>query len=101
MIRYPIAACAALLLATGASAQTAQTADHNPVVKNGAPHTIAAPARGANSFTANQARGRFAKAGYTSVTQLTKAGGTWQAMAMKGGRRHTVMLDYKGNITAR
>ena len=74
---------------------------HNPAVKNGAPHTIAAPAKGANSFTEDQARGRLAKAGYTGITKLTKRDGLWQGTAMKAGKRATVMLDYKGNVTSR
>ena len=101
MFRYVIAATAMTLFAGGAVAQTAQTGSHNPVVKNGAPHTIAAPAKGANSFTEDQARGRLAKAGYTGITKLTKRDGLWQGSAMKGGKRATVMLDYKGNVTAR
>jgi hypothetical protein len=101
MHRYVIAASAMALIAGSAGAQTAQSGSHNPVVKNGAPHTIAAPAKGANSFTASQARGRFMKAGYTGVSKLTKRDGVWQGTAMKGGQRATVMLDYKGNITAR
>lgn len=101
MLRYVIAASAMALLAGGAGAQTAQSGSHNPAVKDGAPHKIAAPAKGANSFTADQARGRFMKAGYTGVSKLTKRNGLWQGAAMKGGKRSTVMLDYKGNITAR
>jgi hypothetical protein len=100
MVRYLMAASAFALVASGASAQT-QANSHNPAVKNGAPHGVAAPAKGANSFTEDQARGRFAKAGYTVASKLTKQNGLWQGMATKGGKRVTVMLDYKGNITAR
>lgn len=89
------------LFASGAAAQTMQAGSHNPAVKNAAPHSVAAPARGANSFTEDQARGRFAKAGYTGLSKLTKSNGLWQGMAMKGGKHATVMLDYKGNVTAR
>ena len=101
MKRFVIAAAAMTLCAGSAMAQSHQAGSHNPAVKNGAPHTIAAPAKGANSFTEDQARGRFAKAGYTGITKLTKRNGLWQGTAMKGGKRATVMLDYKGNITAR
>jgi hypothetical protein len=100
MFRYLITASAMTLLASGAVAKT-QAGSHNPAVKNGAPHRVAAPAKGANSFTQDQARGRFAKAGYTVVSKLTKRDGVWQGMATKGGKRATVMLDYKGNVTAR
>lgn len=101
MFRHFAAVSAAALLATGAGAQSPQAGSHNPAIKNGAPHAIAAPAKGANSFTESQARGRFAKAGYTGVTKLTKHDGLWQGAAMKHGKRATVMLDYKGNVTAR
>ena len=108
MFRYLAAASAVALLASGVAAQTPsaqtqqhQAGSHNPALKNAAPHPVAAPARGANSFTEDQARGRFAKAGYTGVSKLTKADGLWQGTAMKGGKRATVMLDYKGNVTAR
>lgn len=101
MFQHIAAVAVATLLATGASAQSAQAGSHNPALKNGAPHTLAAPAHGANSFTQAQARGRFAKAGYTGLSGLTKHDGLWQATATKGGKQSTVMLDYKGNITAR
>lgn len=102
MLHHLIAA-AALVAAAGspAIAQSGQAGSHNPAIKDGAPHTTAAPARGANSFTEAQARGRFAKAGYTGLSKLTKQDGLWQGTAMKGGKRATVMLDYKGNVTAR
>jgi len=99
--RFLVAVAAAGLLATSVNAQSAQQGSHNPVVKDGSPKTIAAPAKGANSFTENQARGRFAKAGYIGVTKLTKTNGLWQGTAAKAGKSMTVMLDYKGNITAR
>jgi hypothetical protein len=101
MFRRLVAVSAAALLATGAGAQTAASGSHNPALKNGAPRPVAAPAKGANSFTENQARGRFAKAGYAGLSKLTKRNGVWQGTATKGGKRATVMLDYKGNITAR
>ena len=101
MFRHMLVASAAGLLATAAGAQTTQAGSHNPALKNSAPHQVAAPAKGANSFTENQARGRFAKAGYTGLSKLTKSNGVWQGMAMKGGKRTTVMLDYKGNVTTR
>ena len=101
MLRSTFAVAAITLLASSAGAQTTQAGSHNPVVKDGAPHKVMAPARGANSFTEDQARGRFTKAGYTGLSKLTKAGGLWQGTAMKGGKRQTVMLDYKGNVTAR
>ena len=101
MLRIFAAASAVVLLASSAGAQSAQAGSHNPALKNGAPHTIGAPAKGANSFTENQARGRFAKGGYTHISKIMKADGLWQGTAMRGSKRVTVLLDYKGNITTR
>jgi putative membrane protein len=101
MQRFLIAAAAVGLLASGAAAQSGQAGSHNPAVKDGSPKTISAPAKGANSFTENQARGRFTKAGYTGLSKLKKADGLWQGTATKGGKQVSVMLDYKGNITTR
>lgn len=102
-MKHMIMAVAALGLATtGAAAQSAQSGSHNPVVKDGAAHHVAAPAKGRSSFTEDQAKGRLAKAGYTDITGLTGTeNGAWQGMAMKNGKKMTVTLDYKGNITAR
>ncbi len=100
-IKFSSAFAAAALLSSVAGAQSAQVGSHNPAAKSGAPHAVAAPASGANSFTENQARGRFAKAGYSNLSKLTKSNGLWTGIAMKAGKQATVMLDYKGNITAR
>ncbi|MGK2911618.1 MAG: hypothetical protein ACSLE1_17720 [Sphingobium sp.] len=104
MKRHILLVSAAAFLSSTAVAQSdhsAQTGSHNPALKEGKPHTIASPAKGANSFTEDQARGRFAKAGYTGLGKLTKSNGLWQTTATKGGKRATVMLDYKGNITSK
>ena len=101
MFHKIIGVAAAALIASAAGAQTPQAGSHNPVVKNSAPHAVASPATGANSFTRGQARGRFARAGFAGIGNLTKTNGIWQASATKGGRHMTVMLDYKGNITTR
>ena len=100
MLRYVLAASAMLSLAGGAVAQT-HSGSHNPAMKEGSPKMTAAPAKGANSFTEAQARGRFTKAGYSGIGKLMKRDGVWQGTAMKGGKQATVMLDYKGHITAR
>ena len=56
-------ACGAMLLASSAVAQTATHAGaHNPAVKNNDAAHVAAPAKGANSFSEDQARGRLTKA---------------------------------------
>ena len=94
-----IVAAAAATLATGAFAQT-DTGSHNPAVKNPAVHTTAMAAKGRNSFTEAQARGRIAKNGYTSVGKLAKnQNGVWQGTATKDGAKVNVALDYKGNVT--
>jgi hypothetical protein len=103
MIVRALTACGAMLLATGAVAQTAtHTGTHNPAIKNNDAAHVSAPASGANSFSEDQARGRLTKAGYRSVSALTKDNdGVWRGMATKGGRKVHVGLDYKGNVTAR
>lgn len=94
-----ILVAAAATMATGAVAQ-ADAGSHNPAVKNAAVHTTAMAAKGRNSFTEAQARGRIAKDGYTAVSKLTKnQNGVWQGTAMKGGAKVSVALDYKGNVT--
>jgi predicted transcriptional regulator len=57
------------------------------------------PAKGANSFTKNQARHRIQKKGYSHVTGLAKdQDGVWRGTAQKGGQPINVWLDYKGNV---
>ena len=57
------------------------------------------PAKGANSFTAGEARRRLQKEGFTQVTALKKdQDGIWRGEAMKAGAKTPVWLDYKGNI---
>ena len=96
-------ACGAMLLASSAVAQTATHAGaHNPAVKNNDAARVAAPAKGANSFSEDQARGRLTKAGYQSVSRLAKdKDGVWRGSATKAGKKVNVGLDYKGNVTAR
>jgi hypothetical protein len=61
----------------------------------------AAPIKGANSFTENQAKSRIAAAGFTDISGLAKdKDGIWRAKASRGGTTMTVSLDYQGNITA-
>ena len=57
--------------------------------------------KGANSFTEAQAKDRIEKAGFTSVSGLTKdADGIWRGKASKGGTAVEVALDYKGNVSS-
>ena len=98
MNRYFVtAALAATLAASGAQAQ--QQGSHNPALKDGSPHHVAMPARGANSFTQDQARGRLMKAGYSRIGRLAKDNrGVWRGMAYRGHNRVRVGVDYKGNV---
>ena len=89
------AAAAAALMSFAAGAQS-----HNPAVKDPTAHTTKTAAKGHNSFTEDQARGRIAKAGYTHIGKLVQnENGVWQGKAMKAGKPLTVALDYKGNVT--
>jgi hypothetical protein len=92
------ATAVALLLSGSAFAQTAATS-HNPAIKDGTPHQTASAAKGRNSFTQEQAKGRLAKAGYTNVSKLTKdKDGVWQGTASKDGAQANVGVDYKGDV---
>ena len=56
------------------------------------------PARGANSFTQNEARRRLERNGFTGVNGLRKDdAGVWRGTATKNGQQGAVWLDYKGN----
>lgn len=99
MTRFIVALAAGSLAATGVFAQAAHNS-HNPAMKDNDTKTVAAPAEGANSFTEDQARGRLAKAGYSSVSELKKDdNGVWRGSATKAGKKVQVGLDYKGNVT--
>ncbi|WP_267397729.1 MULTISPECIES: hypothetical protein [unclassified Sphingomonas] len=96
---HVLAIAAAVLLASGAQAQTHGNS-HNPAVKDSSARTTALAAKGRNSFTESQAQGRIAKAGYTNVSKLAKnRNGVWQGSAMQHGKKVNVALDYKGNVT--
>ena len=103
MILRSLVASTALLIASGAVAQTATHASaHNPAIKTNDAAHVAAPAKGANSFSESQARGRLTKAGYRNVSRLTKdENGVWRGMAVRAGKKVHVGLDYKGDVTAR
>jgi hypothetical protein len=103
-----IALAAALLaLALPASAQDADSsakpglknpplATHDDSVKSDA----VKPARGKNSFTQAQAKGRIEKHGYDAVTDLHKdQDDVWHARATKkDGGDVAVALDWMGNV---
>ena len=57
------------------------------------------PAKGANSFTMEQARSRIADKGFSNVSDLAKdKDGIWRGKAQKAGTSMGVWLDYKGNV---
>ena len=59
----------------------------------------AQPAKGANSFSAGEARRRIESEGYAAVADLKKDGdGIWRGHGTKNGAGVGVWLDYKGNI---
>ena len=63
--------------------------------------TAAAPVKGANSFTMDEARRRIEAGGFTQVSGLKKDGdGIWRGQAMKGGTSVSVFCDYQGNVGA-
>jgi hypothetical protein len=58
-------------------------------------------ASASNSFTESQAKGHIENAGYANVTGLTKTPhGLWTAKATKAGKPVTVVVDFKGAVTA-
>lgn len=92
-----IGAMAAALLSSAAYADS-----HNPAVKSSKPVATHVAAKGHNSFTEAQARGRIEKAGYTDVGKLTKnRNGIWQGSASKDGQKVNIGLDYKGDVILR
>jgi len=115
-------AAAAVILGTSAIAQTSvQTpagtpatqpnqagptgsAQSNPAVNvkpAGSPESTGAIEPGANSFTEGQARSRIEAQGYQNVSELRKDDqGIWRGRAMRNGASVTVMLDFKGNVSA-
>lgn len=85
---------------SGVAFAQADTGSHNPVAKSPRAHTTMAAAKGRNSFTEAQARGRIEKAGYSGVSKLAKnRNGVWQGTATRDGAAVNVALDYKGNVT--
>lgn len=82
----------------------AQTPPANPDPATPAVNTPDAPrpgepAKGANSFTEDQARSRIEAKGFTNVTGLAKdKDGVWRGKATKAGTSHDVALDYQGNV---
>ena len=97
-----LGAAAAALISGGAFAQATARDSNNPAIKDSSVARVDASAKGRNSFTEAQARGRIAKAGYSGVSRLNKdQNGVWRGWAMHGRKKVAVGLDYKGNVTTR
>ncbi len=63
--------------------------------------TAAAPVKGSNSFTMNEARRRIEAGGFTQVTGLKKdRDGIWRGTGMRSGAPVPVYCDYQGNVGA-
>lgn len=112
MIKILTAAASAALLLAACGQKEAATADQtagpavaastegNQAVDTTPTQVEGSVAAGASSFTEDQARGAFEKAGYAVAGPLTQnANGVWQGKATKGGVETTVGIDYKGAIT--
>ncbi len=63
--------------------------------------TAAAPVKGANSFTMNEARRRIEAGGFSQVSGLKKdSDGIWRGKGMRDGAAVPVYCDYQGNVGA-
>jgi hypothetical protein len=86
--------------ADGKAVSTSET-PRNAAVSTETHPTDVAQTAGANSFTADQAKGHIEKAGYAQVSDLTQTpDGLWQGKAMKDGKPVSVSVDYKGAVLA-
>lgn len=86
-------------VAAFAQQQPANPKPDTPAVQTRETPAPAQPAKGANSFTEEQARSRFTEAGFTNVTGLSKdKDGIWRGKGMKNGAEHAIALDYQGHV---
>ena len=82
-------------------ANTATAAPPAVTTSNADSKTAAAPVKGANSFTMDEARRRIEAGGFSQVTGLKKDDdGIWRGQAMRGGASVPVFCDYQGNVGA-
>lgn len=80
---------------TGAAAASGDT--NQAVATTSANATM--PAKGANSFTDDQAKNRLEKSGFSDVAGLVKdKDGVWRGTAQHDGHSVQVWVDYKGNV---
>lgn len=103
MLKRALLVSAALLIASGVSAQTPPAKDGpgNNAINSPGEKNATAPVAGANSFTEGQAKSRIEQAGYTGITDLKKDDkGVWRGKATKGGASSEVSIDFQGNVNA-
>ena len=82
-------------------ANTTTAAPPAVTTSNADSKTAAAPVKGANSFTMDEARRRIEAGGFSQVTGLKKDDdGIWRGQAMRGGTSVPVFCDYQGNVGA-
>jgi zona occludens toxin (predicted ATPase) len=101
MKRLFLFACAGVIAATAASAQTppAKTGPNNNAVNSPGQNNSNAPVAGRNSFTEGQAKSKIGAAGYAKITDLKKDdNGVWRGKATKGGTSTSVSVDFEGNV---
>ena len=101
-MRKTLIAIAVFGLFTAAAAaqdQPAQNGPNNAAVKSPDRNNAAAPVKGQNSFTMQEAKSAIEKRGYTDVSGLMlDANGVWRGTASKNGQSGPVSLDYQGNV---
>lgn len=80
---------------------TTSTAPPAVTTSNANRKTAAAPVKGANNFTMNEARRRIESGGFSQVTGLKQDGdGIWRDTAMRDGASVPVYCDNQGNVGA-
>lgn len=95
---------AALAMALSGGSVLAQPSTASPpsvTTSNANKKTAAAPVKGANSFTMNEARRRIEAGGFSQVSGLKKdRDGIWRGTGMRDGAAVPVYCDYQGNVGA-
>ncbi|MBB5091465.1 hypothetical protein HNQ68_002006 [Pseudochrobactrum saccharolyticum] len=86
---------------SGANPQSTQTdTTKTPAIVTPDSTNPAAPVKGENSFTEDQAKEKIESAGFTEVKmQNLDTDGIWHATAQKAGASVNVLMDYQGNVT--
>jgi len=80
---------------------TTTAAPPSVTTSNANKKTAAAPVKGANSFTMDEARRRIEAGGFAQVSDLKKdSDGIWRGTGMRDGAAVPVYCDYQGNVGA-